>query len=64
MLWDVYQPGMDRNIRIPGTPIKIHGEADEAQKAAPLLGEDNAQIYCQLGYSEADLAALAEKGTI
>ncbi len=64
MLWDVYQPGMDRNIRIPGTPIKIHGEADEAQKAAPLLGEDNAQIYCQLGYSEADLAALAEKGAI
>lgn len=64
MLWDVYQPGMERTIRIPGTPIKIHGEADEAQKAAPILGEDNASIYGQLGYSEADLAALIEKGTI
>lgn len=45
MLWNVYQKGMDAEIRIPGTPIKIHGEEDNVQKGAPLLGEDNELIY-------------------
>ncbi|WP_394266250.1 CoA transferase, partial [Anaerotignum sp.] len=48
MLWNVYQKGMDTEIRIPGTPIKIHGEEDKAQKGAPLLGEDNELIYGSL----------------
>lgn len=64
MLWEVYQPGMERNIRIPGTPIKIHGEADEPQKAAPILGEDNALVYGMLGYDAASLSAFSEKGVI
>lgn len=64
MLWDVYQPGMERSIRIPGTPIKIHGEADEVQKAAPILGEDNKLVYGQLGYTEEELLELANKGII
>lgn len=64
MLWEVYQPGMERNIRIPGTPIKIHGEADEPQKAAPILGEDNALVYGMLGYDDASLSAFSEKGVI
>lgn len=64
MLWEVYQPGMERNIRIPGTPIKIHGEADEPQKAAPILGEDNALVYGMLGYDADSLSALSKKGVI
>jgi len=64
MLWDVYQPGMDREIRIPGTPVKIHGEEDVCQKAAPLLGEDNVAILASLGYSEEQVAALKEQGVL
>ncbi len=65
MLWDVYQPGMERNIKIPGTPIKIHGEVDEVQKSAPILGEDNVAIYSEvLGISEEEVAALVEKNII
>ena len=64
MLWNVYQPGMDREIRIPGTPVKIHGEADECQKAAPLLGEDNAAILASLGYTAEQVASMKENGVI
>ena len=64
MMWDVYQPGMERTIRIPGTPIKIHGESDEPQKAAPLLGEDNVNIFGALGYDAETITALASKGVI
>ena len=64
MLWNVYQPGMDREIRIPGTPVKIHGEEDVCQKAAPLLGEDNVAILTSLGYSEEKVAELKANGVL
>lgn len=65
MLWDVFQPGMEREIKIPGTPIKIHGEEDKVIKAAPLLGEDNVAIYSELlGISEAEVLELVKKDVI
>lgn len=64
MLWEVFQPGMERNIRIPGTPIKIHGEQDSIQKAAPILGEDNAAVYGMLGYPAQTLSEFTQKGVI
>lgn len=64
MLWNVYQPGMDREIRIPGTPVKIHGEEDVCQKAAPLLGEDNTAILTSLGYTEEQVAELKANGVL
>ena len=62
--WNVYQPGMDREIRMPGTPIKIHGEPDECQKDAPQLGADNEAILTSLGMTREQVAALKEKGVI
>ena len=64
MLWTVYQPGMDREIRIPGTPVKIHGEPDACQKPAPQLGEDNEAILTSLGMTKEQVDALREKGVI
>lgn len=65
MLWEVYQPGMEKTIRIPGTPIKIHGEEDKVQKGAPILGEDNVAIYTEvLGISAEEVKALEEKNVI
>ncbi len=65
MLWDVYQPGMEKTIRIPGSPIKIHGEEDKPQKGAPILGEDNISVYQEiLGLSAEEIKALEEKNVI
>lgn len=65
MLWDVYQPGMNKTIRIPGSPIKIHGEEDNAQKGSPILGEDNAAIYKEvLGLSDEKIKELEEQNVI
>ncbi len=52
MLWKVYDPGMQAEITIPGTPIKMHGNPDAPQKPAPQLGEDTEAVLGQwLGYS-------------
>ncbi len=65
MLWEVDQPGMDEKIRIPGCPVKIHGEVDEPQKASPLLGEDNKPILMDLlKMTEKDIVQLEEQGVI
>ncbi|MBQ3403831.1 MAG: CoA transferase [Oscillospiraceae bacterium] len=65
MLWDVDQPGMDAQIRIPGCPIKIHGQPDAPQKASPTLGEDNEAVYGSLlGLSKAEIDELRKNGTI
>lgn len=65
MLWTVDQPGIGEEIRIPGCPIKIHGMKDEAEKPAPILGEDNKEVYAELlGYDDAKIAELTEKGII
>lgn len=65
MLWDVYQPGMNKTIRIPGSPIKIHGEEDVAEKGSPILGEDNAAIYKELlGLSDQKIKELEEQNVI
>lgn len=65
MLWNVYQKGMEAEIRIPGTPIKIHGEEDKIQKGAPLLGEDNELIYGSLlGMTKQEIDELYQKEII
>ena len=65
MLWDVYQPGIDENIRICGSVIKVEGMPDEIQKAAPLLGESNEEIYKSLlGMSDERLAKLKADGVV
>lgn len=64
MLWEIYQPGMEKKIRIPGTPIKLHGEPDAPRKAAPLLGEDNISILGKMGYDAEAIGNLMKKGVI
>lgn len=65
MLWEVEQPGMDMKIRIPGTPIKMHGKPDEIIKPAPLLGEDNEAILKELaGLNDEQIQKLKELNII
>ena len=65
MLWTVNQPGMDGEIRIPGSPVKFHGLPDEPRKASPQLGEDNDRVYSRIAGLSADkIETLKEWGVI
>lgn len=65
MLWEVEQPGMNAKIRIPGSPIKMHGKPDEITKPAPQLGEDNDVILKELvGLNEEQIKKLKELNII
>lgn len=65
MLWTVNQPGMDGEIRIPGSPVKFHGLPDEPRKASPQLGEDNDDVYSRIAGLSADkIESLKEWGII
>ncbi len=46
-----------------GNPIKLSASAVPIS-SSPLLGQHNAEILAELGYSEADMAALKEAGAI
>ena len=49
----------------PGMGPKLSGLEYEARRPAPLLGQHNAEIYCdELGYSAQELAQLRASGTI
>ena len=65
MIWDVYDPAFGREIEMPGTPIKMHGCADHADKAAPGLGEDTERLLCGiLGLGHDEVEKLREEGVV
>ena len=65
MLWSVYDPGFGEEIRMPGSPVKVEGEADQIRSAAPTVGQDNDQILSALaGYSDEEIRAMRKKGCI
>jgi crotonobetainyl-CoA:carnitine CoA-transferase CaiB-like acyl-CoA transferase len=49
---------------ILGNPIKMSHSPPEIRKPAPLLGQDNEKILKDLGYSEIDCRALADRGIV
>lgn len=65
MLWELEDPSFEHPIRIPGTPIKMHGCADRPVKAAPLLGEDTeALLSSLLGLNGDAIARLRRENVI
>ena len=65
MLWNVYDTGIAEEIAIPGTPIKMHGCADEVQRSAPLVGEHTERILKDiLHYNDEEINTLKEQGVI
>lgn len=64
MLWEVEQPGMNEKIKIPGTPIKMHGHEDKCFKASPQLGEDNQEIFREIGLSQDTIDEYKQAGII
>ena len=64
MFPEIDQPGMGK-LQITAMAQKLTRTKSCPRKGAPLLGEDNAAIYGEmLGFDEAKLAELKEKGVI
>ena len=64
MFPEIDQPGIGK-LHITATAQKLTRTKSCPRKAAPLLGEDNAEIFGKmLGFDEARLAELKEKGVI
>jgi formyl-CoA transferase len=47
-----------------GVPVKLSDTPGAVERAAPMLGQDNAAILTELGYSEAEQQALREQRVI
>lgn len=52
-------------LKYPGAPYKLSGNPWAVRRPAPLLGEHNEQVYCQmLGYTRQDLVKMRQAGVI
>jgi crotonobetainyl-CoA:carnitine CoA-transferase CaiB-like acyl-CoA transferase len=50
-------------VTYPGASFRL-SETPARVGKAPLLGEDNEELYCGLGFSKEDLVILREQGII
>jgi crotonobetainyl-CoA:carnitine CoA-transferase CaiB-like acyl-CoA transferase len=52
-------------IKFPGAPVKFSSTQAKTPRPAPLLGEHNAEIYCQmLGHTTDNLVKMKQTGTV
>ncbi len=52
-------------LKYPGAPYQMGVTPWKATRPAPLLGEQNEKVYCQmLGYSRQDLVKMRQMGVI
>jgi crotonobetainyl-CoA:carnitine CoA-transferase CaiB-like acyl-CoA transferase len=63
MIVDIYDPVIERNIKMVGCPIKMP-EHEPVYGAFPALGGDTEAILKKLGYTDANIAAFREDGSI
>ena len=52
------------SVKTLGTPVKFSATPTELRRGAPLLGEHTAEVLHEVGYSDDDIAALVENGTV
>jgi formyl-CoA transferase len=51
-------------FHIPGNPIRMSAQAEEPDLTAAALGEHNAQVLRELGYSDERIAAMEAAGVL
>lgn len=51
-------------MTLVGQPVRLSRSDSALRRAAPEAGEHNAEILADLGYSDAEIAALAERGIV
>lgn len=63
MLWEIDDPGigLHRNM---ANPMKLSAAPPALRNASPLLGQETNKVLTELGYTEAEIASLSEKGVI
>ena len=61
---EVDQPGMDASFAVPGPYIKMSETPIEYSRAAPLIGEHNAEVFGEIGVTDGDLERLREAGVV
>lgn len=50
----------DRPVKVTGAPFAMAGADMRAHRPAPMLGEHSSEVLREAGYSEAEIAAMAE----
>jgi len=60
---DLDHPGAGP-IKALGVPVKLSDTPGAVDRAAPLLGQDNAAVLTELGSSEAEQRALKDQGVV
>ncbi len=63
MLHTVDHPELG-SMRHVGTPLRLSSTPAKKPEAAPLLGEQNRQILCELGYTEIQIKEMTDSGVI
>ena len=63
MVVDLVHPGAGP-VKALGVPVKLSDTPGAVDRPAPLLGQDNAAILTELGYTEAEQRALAQQGVV
>lgn len=62
--WEEIEHPVAGKLTYPGAPFKMEETPWRASRPAPRLGEHNAEVYGELGYSSEDLAKLRQQGVI
>jgi crotonobetainyl-CoA:carnitine CoA-transferase CaiB-like acyl-CoA transferase len=57
-------PGLPRPAPLARTPVRLTDTPGAIRHRAPTLGEHTDAILAELGYADADIAALRDKGAI
>ncbi len=61
---EVEHPELGRTFTYPGAPYKLPASPWRIRRRAPLLGEDNVEVYGEIGLGESELAELRSLGVI
>lgn len=64
MLPEIEQPGIDRKVRVPSSPIKMTATPAGPRGRAPLLGEHTIEVLALAGYSEDAIKSLFASGVV
>jgi len=64
MIAALEQPGVDRPLRVAGTPIKMTATPTRVRQRAPLLGEHTESVLTNLGYREEEIQQLASNDVV
>jgi len=64
MIASIDQPGVDRQVQVPGSPIKLTETPAGVRGRAPLVGEQTREVLSGLGYTNERIAALESSGAV